>query len=788
MRSGADAREVGPAPEAADGELDLGAVGRALGRKKLWVLAPAAIVALVTFIGVNLVTPRYKSEARILIEGRESIFLRPEAEKGLERERTVDAETVTSQVQLVLSREVARQVIKQLKLGEKAEFDPVLRRFNPIRQVLMVVGVAKDPLRMTPEERILESYYERLTAFPVDKSRVITVEFQSSDPELAAGVANAIAEAYIGLQQSVKQDQTRAAGRWLAGEIESLRGKVGEAEAKVEQFRSKSNLFIGSNNTSLSNQQLSEVNSQLAAARSQKADADVKARLIREMIKSGRPIESSEIGNSELIRRLSEQRVTLQAQLAEQSATLLEKHPRIKELKAQIADLDRQIRSEAEKVVRNLESDARIATARVEQASANLDHLKRSATSTNKQDVQLRALEREAKAQRDLLESYLAKYRETTARESLGAAPADARIISMAIVSNTPYFPKKLPIVLIATLATLLLGAGFITTGELLAGNVYRPGFVVQPGALFPEAVTAQVPPVAETAVGREGVASAGDTQPHPAMPEPQFTAQEPLGYEPAMPTHYETQTDFEPVTQGPEAEGQLATADRPESPDAVDAAPEKSEPKVAPSSGHADAIAELAAALKQNADGARRSVVFCLASDSSAAHTAIALARKLAERGRVVLVDLAFGSPSVAAVSSDPAAPGIAELLRGTSSFGDIITRDRASRVHVISAGEAGPAGASLLSSERLAIAMDALGRTYEHLIIDAGVIADLPLRRFARLAPQAVLVSAAASGESVQAAQDMLLEAGFTSVALFAGVVPEPETMTPPVGAAAA
>jgi Mrp family chromosome partitioning ATPase len=180
--------------------------------------------------------------------------------------------------------------------------------------------------------------------------------------------------------------------------------------------------------------------------------------------------------------------------------------------------------------------------------------------------------------------------------------------------------------------------------------------------------------------------------------------------------------------------------------------------------------------------------VVFCLASDSSAAHTSIALARKLAERGRVALVDLAFGSPSVAAVSSDPAAPGIAELLRGTSSFGDIITRDRASRVHVISAGEAGPAGASLLSSERLAIAMDALGRTYEHLIIDAGVIADMPLRRFSRLAPQAVLVAATAADESVQAAQEMLIEAGFTSVTLFAGVAPEPETMTPAVGAAAA
>ncbi len=109
---------------ARDGELDLGVVGRTLVRKKWWILGPAIAVAALTFVGVNLVTPKYKSEARIIIEARENVFLRPEAEKGAnERDRTVDPEAVTSQVQLALSRDVARQVIKELKLGERPEFE-----------------------------------------------------------------------------------------------------------------------------------------------------------------------------------------------------------------------------------------------------------------------------------------------------------------------------------------------------------------------------------------------------------------------------------------------------------------------------------------------------------------------------------------------------------------------------------------------------------------------------------------------------------------------------------------
>ena len=327
----------------------------------------AALVLSV--ITVNLITPRYKSEARILIDGRENVFLRPNGERNEER-TALDAEAVTSQVQLVLSRDLAREIIKKNKLAERAEFDPVLSGLSPIKSLLALFGIGRDPFSMTPEERVLDAYYDRLTAYAVDKSRVIVVEFQSRDPELAARVANSIADGYLVLQQAARQDQARAASQWLSGEIDNLRGKVAEAEARVEDFRSKSSLFVGTNNTTLSNQQMGELNTQLNNARALKSDAEAKARLIREMLQGGKPIEASEVLNSELMRRLSEQRVTLRAQLAEQSSTLLDNHPRIKELKAQLGDLDRQIRDEAGKISRSLDNDARIAGGRVESLSA----------------------------------------------------------------------------------------------------------------------------------------------------------------------------------------------------------------------------------------------------------------------------------------------------------------------------------------------------------------------------------------------------------------------------------
>jgi uncharacterized protein involved in exopolysaccharide biosynthesis len=673
--------------------VELGAVGQALWRKKRWVLVPTLVVVAVAAVGVNLMTPRYKSEARVLIEGKENVFLRPEVEKAADR-AVVDQEAITSRVQLVLSRDVARQVIRQLKLGELPEFDPVLRGVSPWTHLMQVVGFGRDPLRMTPEERVLDSYYDRLSVFPVDKSRVIAVEFQSYDPELAARGANAVIDDFAALQLAAKQEETRAAGRWLAGEIEVLRQKVADAEAKVEEFRSKSNLFVGTNGTTLSNQQMGELNSQLAAARSQKADAEAKARFIRDMLKSGKSLESADFLNSELIRRLSEQLATVRGQLAEQSSTLLDGHPRIKELKAQSADLDRQIRVEAERLARSLENDSRIAGSRVETMSENLGQLKQQAATTNEQDIQLRAYEREAKAQRDLLESYLAKYREVTSRDSLGAVPSDVRVISRAIVSNTPFFPKKLPIVLIAGLATLLIVSGFIVSSQLMAGDA-----------------------------GRAGAQSGADEE----------------GFEREEPHLAEVEQDAVPVA-----------------------------PAAASGETSEEAIAALARDIGGAAEGGRRVVVVGAQRHIGTTLTALALARDLSRNARVVLVDLAFGHPNLAAVAVDPSAPGIADLVRGAASFGAIISRDRESRAHIVPAGRGGPDNAAILASERIGVTLDALARTYDHLVIDAGTVSDPLPEPLLRGGPRAVLVAAGVPHEAALAARDRLTVAGFAEVAV--------------------
>ena len=695
-------------PIAFGGEPDMRSLGQALWRKKVLIFGLTLFAAAGAYMVVNSITPRFVSEARLLLEVRENIFMRAEADKGGGL-ATIDPEAVTSQIQVVLSRDLASAVIKKENLAANEEFAAAARAGSTsiLRTVLGLFGIARDPNSMTQDERLLDAYYDRLNVFAIEKSRVISIDFGSSNPEIAARVANAIAENYLGMQQSAKQDQTRAAGTWLAGEIEKMRAKVAAAEAKIEEYRSRTNLFVGSNNTSLPTQQLTEINSQISAARGQKADLEARARQLRELVRSGRPVESSDIANSDSMRRLVEQRTALRSQLAEQSSTLLDQHPRIKELRAQIGEVDQQIRTEGERLARQLDNDAKVAGNRLEMLTTSLDQVKKTASQTNEQDVQLRALEREAKTQRDLLESYLVKYSEASARDNIGASPAEARIISRATPAIKPSYPKKLPTVAISAFAAFALSAGFVITAAMLGPAPSSYGYNYAP---------------------------VGYTTPNFAPP--------PM---PVMATPVIASPPLAPHGAG----GGMAVVPLPVS-----------------------TVEQVARNLRQAGEAGRRVSVVGSMRNVGTTFAAISLARALAKEGNVVLVDLAFAAPNLSVVSTDPNAPGIAELVRGAASFGDIITRDQYSNVHLVATGNVAGDAARLTSAQMLTTAIEALARSYDHVVLDIGSAADVAVERFAPLAPRAVLVTGDAANPATRAARERLTMAGFADVSVIAGI----------------
>ena len=452
------------------GELDLRQIARALSAKRWWIILPTLAALAGAALFVNIVKPRYTAEARLLLESQENFL--PRAEK-VERinESAPDAEAVQSQVELLKSRDLARRAIKKLNLAGDEELDPVARGLGFTTRMLIALGVARDPTKVSPEDRILETFLDKRTILSPQKTRVMTVEFNARDPDLAASCANAIADAYIEFQQDAKRSAARDAAKTLGALVVDLRRRVAEAEAEAEAFRASSGLLLGANNITINAQHLSDLNTQLSLSRSAQADAQAKAHLLKDMLRQNRIGDIPDVANNEVMRRLQEQRVTLRAQLALELRTLLPGHPRVKELEAQLADLDRQGRAAAERVVRTLENDARIAGARVENLQQALDAQKKIVGASDADDVKLRELDRQAHVLKDQYETSAAKYQEALARENAEATPADARVFQRALAPQQPSFPNKPLTIAFATLATLALSMGAIVLGGLLSGG-----------------------------------------------------------------------------------------------------------------------------------------------------------------------------------------------------------------------------------------------------------------------------------------------------------------------------
>lgn len=720
------------------GEIDLRALGRGIWRRKLWIVGPAFLAALAALAFVQLSAPLYRSSALLLIENREGAAPR----SGSDRELSLpDEQAVASQVQLIQSRDLVRSVVKSLDLATDPEFGP--QSPGLVAKILGALGLGGQAQSLPLNERVVDKVAQNLSVYPVSGSRVVGVEFVATNADRAARIVNAFVDAYLDIQRDAKRETNRQASQYLSDEINGLRGRVGDAEERVEAFRAKAGLLVGGNNTTVAAQQLGETSTQLSTSRTQQGESQAKADMIRSVLKQGRPAEALDIANSELVRQLSQRRSELAAQIASEGRTLLPQHPRMRELSAQLSGLDEQVRSEAEKLARAFENEAKTAGARVAALSKQLDGLKSTAATANNQEVQLRALEREARSQRDLLEQLLTRYREASARENPEALLADARVISRGAAATEPYFPKKGPTIALAALGAFMLALFSAAAAEVFGGQRRRGDGDAAP----PPALGGETPAFGRLHGPMTPTAPRSPTPPPPSIAPPSTASGAGADAEPHEASQARPDGDSPPAA-APNVAAVMAAAASAIKP----AAPKT--PLDRPSARQNTiecADATLVAALARQlaamptADGALRILTTGALPDLGVATVAAKLAATISESGRrVVAVDAAGGARYA------DEGPGLAELLSGEATFAQAIHRDPGSRVHLVPQGAEPFDRLDPAARSRLGIVLEALALTYDFVMITtpSGPGGAEP---FAAHCGAAVLVSNAGAADAV-------------------------------------
>lgn len=442
---------------------------RGMARRKLLVLASVLLGLLIGVAVVTVFKPSYQSEARVLIENLETPYDRANVTQTDARDAPIDERTITSQVAVLQSEDLAMRVITALELPTKAEFDPMKKGLSMTKQIMIAGGFRDDPRLMTVEQRALNHLSNQLTVYPIPDSNVIGIKYEAGDGKTAADVANALAQTYVLSTRESKSGDNSRARQWLGSQIEELRTKVTESDAAVEKFRAESGLLKGAVST-LGTQEISELNTQITLAEAARTEAAAKAEEIRNLLETRGSVEaSSEVLASATIQSLRQQQVEAQRRLSELSATYLPNHPRMQAAQKQVNEIDRLMRREALKIVDGLQGQAKIASAREKSLRKSLESLKSREGDSLQDDVKLKVLEREAKANRDQLETMLARFADSNTRQNLDLQPGFARIIQSASAPATPFFPRKGPTILLATFAGLGVGLGLAFLLEIMA-------------------------------------------------------------------------------------------------------------------------------------------------------------------------------------------------------------------------------------------------------------------------------------------------------------------------------
>ena len=439
-------------------------------------LAIASMLAgALTFAVLSLMAPRYVSEARLAIvaKGANDPFKDPRTEGSNPESVAVrmDKEAVNTHLQALQSPDLGAKIADEMKLAERPEFNNAAGSPDKLSAILRLAGIGGPKAGESEQDRVLSNYFKQLEAYAPKESRSIVVRFTSIDAQLAADVANKIADSYRAKLATQTVSESDDVTKALEPKITKLKDEVAASEAEIERFRGEANIFKGGQgSTGLNEQQLAELTAELSKAKGARSDIETRAKSAREMMKSGSADILPDVQKSPLILSLVQQRVRLERQVSELSATLLPGHPRMHQINADLAGLKRQITAEITKVVDSLEKEAKVAALREESINKSLSEIKARVVTTGPDEVKLRNLEASAKAKRGELDSLQAQYESARARSDSRAVPVEAQVITKARASSIPVFPKKGPYALLASLAIGLFGLAWTITRSLLTG------------------------------------------------------------------------------------------------------------------------------------------------------------------------------------------------------------------------------------------------------------------------------------------------------------------------------
>ncbi|MGB6197923.1 MAG: polysaccharide biosynthesis tyrosine autokinase [Candidatus Acidiferrales bacterium] len=426
-------------------------------RKRRWtVMTVLAVLFTLVLVGTLKETPIYQSGALLEIEKENPNILSVQELFQLD---TVSDTYLETQYKILESDTLARQVIVQLRLDLLPEFNSKAKRGAAGAEELGGQTAPPDPLAV---ERALGVFQDRLSVEPVKLSRLVAIRFESSDPELAARIVSALAQADIEENLRVRWDATQRASEWLTQQLDDLKGRLEKSEDQMQAYAQANGLLYLQDDKgteeNIVDERLRQLQEELTKAQ---ADRYQKESLYR-LVQAGQIDALPGVADNKLIEDLTEQLTDIEKQKAQLETTFTADYPKVRELQNQEDKLSSVIERERQRAADQLTNDYQAAVQREDLVQQAFTEQQKDADQIASRSVQYNILKREVDTNRQLYEGLLERLKETGV--SAGLKASNIRVVDEAVAPRKaarPNLPLNLALALVLGLG-LGVGGAFL--------------------------------------------------------------------------------------------------------------------------------------------------------------------------------------------------------------------------------------------------------------------------------------------------------------------------------------
>lgn len=473
---------IEPQDDSADDGLTLSALLRIVYKHK-WVLL-LVILMSGTVAGVRtlLSTPVYRSTVTLQIEraARVISFNNP----GEDQDQWSDeVTTLKTQYELLRSRSLAERVIAELHL------DRSTRESAPPQGDASAAGKASEPegfaarilagynklsnpstrdTEVLGREAVVGGFLGALNVEPVRSSRLIKLHVDNTNPALAARIANVTAQSYIAMGLERKMEASSYAKTYLEDQIKQMKVKLEDSERRLNRYAQDKQILSLDDKTNVIGQTYVDYASALSRAEQDRMKAESLYAEIR-----ANPDSTPAVMDNKTIGAFKEQKAKLEIEYQQNLRIYKADFPKMQQLRAQIQELDAQIRNEVSAIAASLKSHYESAQRQEGLLREKLGNTRRQVQSSQDSSIDLNLLRREVDTNRQLYDGLLQRLKQ--AGVSGGAVSNSVSIVDAAEPALFPYKPNLGRNLMIGLAMGLFLGVCLVLLLEFVDDSIKLP-------------------------------------------------------------------------------------------------------------------------------------------------------------------------------------------------------------------------------------------------------------------------------------------------------------------------